>query len=360
MFEIMNGEGTTMSHRQSRRSKTGVSILVWLLLLSHAKPSDSAQTLGRLHLDKTLQWDQKYAGPFAFAPDGRIVAACGMAWGDDFSLPGALRLWSVNSGERLLDLSFPGVKIVSIAFSHDGQRLFSGSLDGVVRIHDLRSSKSEIIPDALGQDVMISPDGTMLAASAGQMVQMINVASKQITAKKELEDAWDIDTCPMAFSPNGKVIAVARADRNRVKVHEIELCDPRTLHSIAVLRADAAAVQTLSYSPDGALLAAGGNDGTVVIWDVNALNQRRKVNAFTDPNAKGYTHVAFSPDGKLLGVGGTGLAVLLDVETLAVVEKIKGVGVFVLEFSTGGKLLLTSSSSYMHPREIKLWRVGKP
>ena len=116
---------------------------------------------------------------------------------------------------------------------------------------------------------------------------------------------------------------------------------------------------TLSYSPDGSLLAAGGDDGTVVIWDVNARRRRRKLKVLADPNCEWLAEVVFSPDGKLLGVGGTGAAFLLNADTLEVVDKIRGQGTFTLAFSPDGKLLLTSSSFIPQGQETKLWKVGK-
>ena len=118
-----------------------------------------------------------------------------------------------------------------------------------------------------------------------------------------MEDALDIVPCPMAFSPDRQTIAIARHDRLRVKVHEIELCDSRSLKSMTVLRGDAAVVSTLSYSQDGSLVAAGGEDGTVVIWDATTAKQRRKAGVFRNADSKEMAAVAFSPDGTLLAVG---------------------------------------------------------
>ena len=348
-----------MTPRQRRWPKSAFNLVVWLLLLTHGKPSGSAEPPGNLQLDKILQWDQKLVAPFVFAPNGKTAAGCSLDWVDDPSLPGALRLWTVKSGEKMLDLNIPGAKLVSIAFSRDGQRLYSGSHEGAVRIHDLRSSMTEVIPDAIGQAVVISPDGTQLAISAGQVVRMVDLASKKITATKNLEEALDIVPCPMAFSPNGKVIAIARQDRLRVNVYEIELCDPRNLNSVAIIRDNSAsAVTTLSYSPNGSLMATGGNDGTVAVWDMIAMKQRRKVKVFTNSNSKEFAIVVFSPDGKLLGVGGAGLALLLKVDTLEVVDRIEGQGIFTLAFSPDGRLLLTNRSHISHRQETTLWKVG--
>lgn len=183
---------------------------------------------------------------------------------------------------------------------------------------------------------MISPDGTRLAISAGQTVSIVDVHSKSIIATKHMEDSLDFAPCPMAFSPDGQTIAIARHDRLRVKVHEIELCDSRTLQSISVLRGDAAVVTTLCYSPDGSRLAAGGEDGTIIIWDTKTARQRQKAGTFQNTDVKEMAAVAFSPDGTLLGVGGSAVALLLNVETLEVVDKIQGPAPIALAFCATG------------------------
>jgi WD40 repeat protein len=347
-----------MSQGQIRWFSSASIILVWLLLLSHGNPLESAGPIENPKHEKTLQWNQKLVGSIAFAPDGKTVAGCGADWMDDSSLPGALRLWTVATGESKLDMNVPNAKFTSIDFSPDGQKLFSGSYDGTVRIHDLHSLKTEVIPDAIGQDVRVSPDGTQLAITAGQVVRMVDIASKKVTTTKSLKDALDIVPCPMTFSPNGNVIAIAREDRLRVKVYEVEICDPRTLDPIAILQDNSStSVKTLSYSPDGSLLATGGDDGIIVLWDMNKMKQKFRINVFRDldANIKDITQVIFSPNGQLLSIGGSGFMLFLKIDTFQVISKIQGQGALIMIFSPDGKFLLTSNSVNMQLHDTKIW-----
>ena len=349
-----------MARRLGRWLKAALSLLAWLLPLSQCNSRSSAEPPGVLQFERALQWDQKRSGRLVFAPDGKTVAGYGLDWIDDPSLASSLRLWSVSSGMTVHDLNVAGAYITSIAFGHDGLSLFSGSWDGTVRVHDLRTLKTEVIPDAGGQEIRISPDGTWLAGTAANFVWRADLASKKTTATRVLEHPMDVFPCPIALSHNGKVIAIACQARFRVKVNEVALCDARNLASFAFLRNDASPVTSLSYSPDGSLLAIGDRDGGVAIWDGNTVKRKRKVGVFTDPGSKTVGDVVFSPDGKLLGVGGIGTALLLSVDTLEVVDRVKGQGGFTLAFSPDGRLLLTGNSPFMDGRhDIRLWRVGK-
>src|SRR5262249_15686725 len=64
-----------------------------------------------------------------------------------------------------------------------------------------------------------------------------------------------------------------------------------------ILRGHKSGVGSVAYSPDGTLLASGGHDSTVKVWD--ASTGQELASFFSN----GLNPVAFSPDGKLLPIG---------------------------------------------------------
>lgn len=113
--------------------------------------------------------------------------------------------------------------------------------------------------------------------------------------------------------------------------------------------------QGIAFSPDGAILAAGIDDGTLILWDT------RTWKPFCPPlrgHQLGIHSVAFSPDGtRLASSGGTGEeAVLLwDVAARRQVATLRSKGRFFwcVSFSPDGNTIAAKSDD----GNLHFWRV---
>ena len=119
----------------------------------------------------------------------------------------------------------------------------------------------------------------------------------------------------LAFSPDGKRLATAASlfpgwelfsreprfselMKHLRKALAVRIWDPRTGRLLDQFLLPGGECNSLAFSPDGKLLAAGGATGTVHLWH---LRHRRVIRYLGHPRAKVHA-LAFSPDGKLLAV----------------------------------------------------------
>jgi WD40 repeat protein len=171
--------------------------------------------------------------------------------------------------------------VSSLAFSPDGNTLAVGVLKDTlqeapapsVQLWDIeskalhRSLRPAIAPPG---KVCFSPDGTLLATSAvrGSPLELWRMPDGQEVGSFKVEaDAHGRDPAPLAFSPDGKLLAAADASR------EIYIWELATRDRIRVFRGHQKAVTSLAFSPDGRTLLSGSEDATMLLWDVSGAGR---------------------------------------------------------------------------------------
>jgi WD40 repeat protein len=162
-------------------------------------------------------------------------------------------------------------EVRSLAFSHDGKTLASGSYFGSVKLWDVRSRREL-------RTLKHNEGGVVLTAAVGNQRDMPGDVGK----------ADSIRT--MAFSPDDRILATAKL--------KIKLWNVAGGKEITTLPGHTISITSLAFSPDGRTLASGSN-GDVKLWDVAS---GRELKTF---DVGGFVNcLAFSTDGKRLA-GGT-------------------------------------------------------
>ncbi|PAX54586.1 nSTAND1 domain-containing NTPase [Brunnivagina elsteri] len=150
----------------------------------------------------------------------------------------------------------------------------------------------------------------------------------------------------VSFSPDGKILAFASSDKT------VKLWDVKTGREVNTLQGHASYVWSVSFSPDSKTLASASHDKTVKLWDVKT---GREVNTLQGHTSNVWS-VSFSPDGKTLASASSDSTVKLwDVKTGREVNTLQGHtnDVKSVSFSPNGTTLASASWD----KTLKLWDV---
>jgi WD40 repeat protein len=165
-------------------------------------------------------------------------------------------------------------EINAVAISPDGALLASGTM-GQVTLWTLADYQSLVTLTGHTSSIKalsFSPDGTLLASgSADKRIKLTSLAAYNCTDLPTERSGYIYS---LAFSPDGTLLVsgewpIAPQWRDR----QIRLWNVASREWVATLTGHVSASYVLSvvFSPNGELLASGGSDKTIRLWNLTSL-----------------------------------------------------------------------------------------
>lgn len=244
---------------------------------------------------QTVSWERENRSDIAISSPADWVAAV--------ESDTTLSLWNLSGGDlpEQLDTTTPGFR-ASSQFSPDRSLLARANHEArELRVWEIPSGRLRFVTKETGigptSAMAFSPDGTLLAGANGDTD--LYVWSAQDGKLLRVIDELQLTTFVLAFSPDGRHLISAGVDRN------IYVWDTQTwTRARQFEQQHPEAIRSLDLSPDGRVLATGGQDTTdndnpaqLILWDVPSGEELTRIRF-----PRTVTSVAFSPDGLLLAV----------------------------------------------------------
>jgi WD40 repeat protein len=305
-----------------------------------------------------------------FSPDGQFILSA--------SSDGVIYLWDANPASQTREYTAPDQTsahlggLGAVIFDPRNSQILSASNDGVLKQWglegDLKLERDLGRPSTLELHLALNPQSPPEAPQV--LVATTNIRALDLAAGTELfsiqEENPEAFVKSTAFSPDGQLIVFAggyffREDSIEfTRAGLLSLWDAksgalvrRLVGEEAPVEGNNTAILAAAFSPDGALLAAGGEDGSLILWDVASGERAFNLAGHSDA----VRALAFSPDGQFLLSGGNDRTLLLwSVADGQLLRRFSGHAgaVTSLAFSPDGASAVSGSED----RQLILWDIG--
>jgi WD40 repeat protein len=233
----------------------------------------------------------------AFSPNGKLVAIGNQS--------GQVSLWDPTANKDLFSTKGGG-RIVHLEFMPDGKTLYAGSWDQTIRIYDVATGKER-------------------ATLTGPKFQLFG----------------------LALSSDGKQL-VSCYSSGDITTWSTKTNKPGPTYNPVPRTSSKGACHAVAFSQDSKSIAAGFDDGTIVVIDAATGKELRRAKVADSVNA-----LSFAANGKL--AAGTQNEELAIVDATGAVTTLKGHGRPITDvvFTADGKHLISSSMDMT----VRVWGV---
>jgi WD40 repeat protein len=264
------------------------------------------------------------------SPDGRLLAAGGSVTasrGDHFD--GRVVVWDAASLQRLRAVTLPHPEFGSVddlRWAPDSRSLAVMS-SGILYALDRQSGRvlAQVPTHQYTACVLaFVPGGLLTTERAGERgpTSLVLRSWPSLAVQWRQPLACSSASARSSIDAAGTLLAYAPGGRGDSLPDELRLLDLKTRTPLPpLIRRDASGYpQALAVNEDGRTVAAGYEDGTVIVWDARAGRELWR----SRPHGDLVVSLAWSPDGQTLASSGFGRCGRWRSECLAVSRRVAG------------------------------------
>ena len=198
--------------------------------------------------------------PFVFSPDNKVLATRG---------PQDIRGWDMNTGVEIFRFHTMTPFPKKLRFSSNGALLAVYGIHGTPQVWNVEARREfPTFTTERASSMAFSPDGAVLALGHRNSITLWNVAMTDMQEHSVIPDNHrGFSDTLIIFSPDGKTLLDPKwSGRSRIQLWDVD-----TGEDLGTLAGHTEPIETLVFSHDGKTLASGSEDGTVLLWDWDAI-----------------------------------------------------------------------------------------
>jgi WD40 repeat protein len=252
---------------------------------------------------RALRGHKEIVWGVAFAPDGKTLASS--------SSDKALKLWDVATGNERQTFAGHVDFVEGVVLANKGKTLVSHDSWDAIRVWDLASGKDmrriSVTGEARAFEAMTATDDGFVGANDNGLITIYDQEGKALRTL----DGHNLSLNALAVSPDGKLLASGGSER---WVRVWNLADGKLVATLDHPGTEGFHIESLAFSPDSRRLAMGTSGSEVRVAE---LPSGKELFVKADPEETGFIlGLAYSPDGATIAAtAGTGKVRLLDAAT---------------------------------------------
>ncbi|KAJ7469846.1 WD40-repeat-containing domain protein [Mycena galericulata] len=195
----------------------------------------------------------------SFSPDDTKIGST--------SMDRTMRVWDTLTGSMLLNCAHADGAVFTLAFSHNGERIATGTQRSEIRIWDSERGKEVMVPFTLHRGPIVAlafapDDKTIVSSSSDLYVRIWSLTSMALSWQTSVQPSHKDYVSCISLTQDRTRFVTGSQDNSLIVWNTSDgsaVLPPLDAHHAEIVAVD--------FSGDDTLFASGSKDGVVHLWD---------------------------------------------------------------------------------------------